>query len=156
VIAEEFESSLEVFARVLGNYLVPRQDIANFVAHVRAENYDMTRKLALQSAPLESLVAQLPDMGVQAVRLEEGSELAGKSLAQCALRQKHGVTVVAIRKAESMLASPDANALLETGDVVYLLGEEQCLHLAEACFGPAVSLAPPHSESEADELQGTR
>jgi CPA2 family monovalent cation:H+ antiporter-2 len=137
VIAEEFESSLEVFSRVLGKYLVPRQDIANFVAHVRAENYDMTRKLALQSAPLETLVEHLPDVGVQAVRLEEGSELAGKSLVECALRQKHGVTVVAIRKGEAMLASPDANARLEIGDIVYLLGEEPHLHLAEALFCPA-------------------
>ncbi|MCL2123225.1 MAG: hypothetical protein FWH34_03960, partial [Desulfovibrionaceae bacterium] len=69
----------------------------------------------------------------------------------CALRQTHGVTVVAIRKGDSMLASPGANALLETGDVVYLLGEERHLHLAEALFGPATSLSPPISESEVDE-----
>jgi CPA2 family monovalent cation:H+ antiporter-2 len=142
VIAEEFESSLEIFSRVLGKYLVPRQDIANFVAHVRAEHYDMTRKLALQSAPLETLVDQLPNVGVQAVRLEEGSELAGKSLAECALRRKHGVTVVAIRRGDAMLASPDANALLENGDVVYLLGEESRLHLAEALFGSAAAIPP--------------
>ena len=141
-IAEEFESSLEVFSRVLGNYLVPRQDIANFVAHVRAENYDMARKLALQSARLETLVEHLPDVGVQAVRLEETSELAGKSLAESALRQKHGVTAVAIRRGDALIAPPDANALLEIGDIVYLLGDERRLHLAEALFGPAVSLAP--------------
>ena len=151
VIAEEFESSLEIFSRVLGNYLVPRQDIANFAAHIRAEHYDMTRKLALQSAPLETLLEHFPDVGVHAVRLEDGAALAGKSLAECALRQTHGVTVVAIRKGDSMLASPGANALLETGDVVYLLGEERHLHLAEALFGPATSLSPPISESEVDE-----
>ncbi|MCL1985300.1 MAG: cation:proton antiporter [Betaproteobacteria bacterium] len=152
VIAEEFESSLEIFSRVLGNYLVPRQDIANFVAHIRTENYDMTRKLALQSAPLEVLVDRLPDVGVQAVRLEEGSELAGKSLAECALRRKHGVTVVAIRRGDSMIASPDAAALLEPGDVAYLLGEEGRLHLAEALFGPAVSLPPPSVEDALQEV----
>jgi CPA2 family monovalent cation:H+ antiporter-2 len=151
VIAEEFESSLEIFSCVLGKYLVPRQDIAHFVAHVRAENYDMTRKLAMQSAPLETLVGQLPDVGVQAVRLEEGSELDGKSLAECALRRKHGVTVVAIRRGGAMIASPDANALLESGDVVYLLGGESRLHLAEALFGPAV-VTPPAGGGEADGL----
>ena len=152
VIAEEFESSLEIFSRVLGNYLVPRQDIANFVAHIRAEHYDMTRKLALRSASLKTLVDQLADVGVHAVRLEEGSELAGKSLAECALRQKHGVTVVAIRKDESVVASPDANTLLEIGDVVYLFGEERFLHMVEAIFGPAVSLAPLPGADEQDAL----
>jgi CPA2 family monovalent cation:H+ antiporter-2 len=150
-IAEEFESSLEVFSRVLGNYLVPRQDIANFVAHVRAENYDMTRKLALQSARLETLVDHLPDVGVQAVRLEEGSELAGKSLAASELRQKHGVTAVAVRRGDAMIAPPDAKALLETGDIVYLFGDERRLHLAVALFGPAVSLSPAVGESALDD-----
>jgi CPA2 family monovalent cation:H+ antiporter-2 len=129
---------------------VPRQDIANFVAHVRAENYDMTRQLALQSAPLETLVGHLPDVGVQAVRLEEASELAGKSLAESALRQKHGVTVVAIRKGEAMIASPDANARLESGDIVYLLGEEPHVHLAEALFCPAAAGPAPAGGGEAD------
>ena len=148
VIAEEFESSLEIFSRVLGNYLVPRQDIANFVAHIRAEHYDMARKLALQSTPLETLAGKLSDVGVHAIRLEEGSELAGKSLAECALRQKHGVTVVAIRRNESMIASPDAHTLLQAGDVVYIFGEERFLHLAEVLFGPAACLSPPAGEAE--------
>ena len=152
VIAEEFESSLEVFSRVLGNYLVPRQDIAKFVAHIRAEHYDMTRKLALQSTPLETLLEQFPDVGVHAVRLEDGSELAGKNLAECALRQKHGVTVVAIRKGDAMIAAPGAMELLETGDVVYLLGEERRLHLAEELFGLPAGLSPPGSENTLDEL----
>jgi CPA2 family monovalent cation:H+ antiporter-2 len=152
VIAEEFESSMEIFSRVLANYLVPRQDIANFVAHIRAEHYDMTRKLALQSAPLGTLLEHFSDVGVHAVRLEESSVLAGKSLAECALRQKHGVTVVAIRKGDAMLASPGANTLLESGDVVYLLGEERRLHLAETLFGPAASLSPPAGEDDISEL----
>ena len=152
VIAEEFESSLEIFSRVLANYLVPRQDIANFVAHIRAEHYDMTRKLALQSAPLEMLTSQLPHIGVHAVRLEEGSELAGKSLAESALRQTHGVTVVAIRRDDFMLASPGADIRLHADDVVYLLGEEQHLHLAETLFGPPASLGPPMGEDALNEL----
>jgi CPA2 family monovalent cation:H+ antiporter-2 len=147
VIAEEFESSLEIFSRVLEKYLVPRQDIMSFAARVRAENYDMVRQLALQSAPLETLVSCLPDVGVQAVRLEEGSDLAGKSLAESDLRRKHGVTVVAIRKGEVLLASPSANALLEIGDVVYLLGEESCLLPAEALFASAAG--PPAGGVEA-------
>jgi len=151
VIAEEFESSLEIFSRVLDNYLVPRQDITNFVAHIRAENYDMARELALQSARLETLVHHLPDMGVQALRLEAGSKLAGKSLAECALRQTHGVTVVAIRKGDTVIAPPDANALLETGDIVYLLGDERHLCLVETLFGPAASLCPSSGEGEWDD-----
>jgi CPA2 family monovalent cation:H+ antiporter-2 len=142
VVAEEFESSLEVFSRVLGKYLVPRQDIANFVAHIRAENYDMFRKLALQSAPFETLFRQIPHIGVQAVRVEEGSPLAGKNLAECAVRQRYGVTVVALRKGEEMIVPPDGRTVLNAGDTAYLFGGEDQLHLAAPVFEPAAPADP--------------
>lgn len=151
VVAEEFESSLEIFSRVLGNYLVPRQDISNFVAHIRAENYGMFRRLALQSAPFENLLAQLPDMGVQAVRVEAGSDLAGKTLAECAVRQRYGVTVVALCRGEEMIMPPDGNTPLHTGDVAYLLGSEALLHLAAPAFGPPCEFLAPAGGAETGE-----
>lgn len=65
VIAEEFETSIEVFSRVLTQYLVPRQDIDTFAARIRQENYRMIRRLSNVVDPLDELVSRLPDMGVQ-------------------------------------------------------------------------------------------
>ncbi|PKN31243.1 MAG: potassium transporter KefB, partial [Deltaproteobacteria bacterium HGW-Deltaproteobacteria-20] len=39
VVAEEYETSVEMFIRVLSTYLVPRGDIERFVREIRAEGY---------------------------------------------------------------------------------------------------------------------
>ncbi len=44
VISEEFESSIEVFCRVLAHFSVPRQDIDLVATHVRERNFRMLRR----------------------------------------------------------------------------------------------------------------
>lgn len=46
VIPEEFETSVEIFSRVLAKYLVPRDEIERVVAEVRSDGYEMFRNLS--------------------------------------------------------------------------------------------------------------
>ncbi len=123
VIAEEFETSIEIFTRVLTQYLVPRQDIDTFAARIRQENYRMIRRMSSPEDSLSSTINRLPDMGVQAVRLGAASPLCGQSLAQSELRRRHAVTVIAILREGITHASPGADDVFEPGDVVYLFGK---------------------------------
>ena len=41
VIPEEFETSVEIFTRVLTKYLVPRENIEKLVAEIRADGYEI-------------------------------------------------------------------------------------------------------------------
>ena len=43
VIAEEFETSVEIFTVVLNKYFVPRDRIESFITDVRADGYQMLR-----------------------------------------------------------------------------------------------------------------
>lgn len=43
VIPEEFETSMEIFARVLTKYLIPREEIERLLAEVRADGYDILK-----------------------------------------------------------------------------------------------------------------
>ncbi len=124
VIAEEFESSIEVFSRVLHQYMIPKQDIDALVTSIRQENYSMLRKSSQKSGDLGGLLDQLPNIGVHAIRLEKDAPLSGKNLIQSELRQLYGVTVVAIQKGEKMIPSPEAEILFDIGDIVYLFGDE--------------------------------
>lgn len=137
VIAEEFETSIEVFSRVLTRYLVPRQDIDTFAARIRQENYRMIRRMSASVNSLDSMVSRLPNMGVQAMRLADASPLCGISLAQSQMRRKYGVTVIAILRNGVTQASPEANDLFEADDVVYLFGKtDKLLAIAPLFSGP--------------------
>jgi CPA2 family monovalent cation:H+ antiporter-2 len=130
VIPEEFETSLEVFARVLNRYLVPRQDIDRYVSTIRRENYGMARRLDMGGSVMQSL----PDLQLTALTVEEGSPLAGKTLGEAALRREHGVTAAGLRRGEEIDHAPSANTLMLPGDIVYLLATHEAINDAAHLF----------------------
>lgn len=123
VIAEEFETSIEVFNQVLTQYLIPRQDIDAFTARVRQDNYRMIRKAAATTTDLDEAVHQLPDMGVQALRLDDGSPLCDRSLVESDLRKRYGVTLVAAHRNKETIASPGPEFIMRAGDLLYFFGK---------------------------------
>ena len=123
VIAEEFETSIEVFNQVLTQYLVPRQDIDAFTARVRQDNYRMIRKAAATATNLDEVVHRLPDMGVQALRLDPASSLCNTSLKESALRSRYGVTLVAALRQSEIIASPGPDFVMLPGDLLYFFGK---------------------------------
>jgi CPA2 family monovalent cation:H+ antiporter-2 len=122
VIPEEFETSVEIFTRVLAKYLIPRAQIERLVAEVRSDGYEMFRRLSKDSASFSDLKLQLPDVEISALRVGEKSPLVGKSLAQLELRKKYGVTVLAIRRDSQILSSPYGDMQLCANDMLFILG----------------------------------
>jgi CPA2 family monovalent cation:H+ antiporter-2 len=122
VVPEEFETSVEIFTRVLARFLVPRRDIERFTDEVRAEGYGMLRASACGGEPLCVLSRRFPELDVSAVTVEEGSALAGRSLVEADLRRVHGLTVVAVARAGEVTANPDGDWRLAPGDVAYVFG----------------------------------
>jgi voltage-gated potassium channel len=66
------------------------------------------------------------DVCLEQMRVSEGSEMVSKSLKQMQLRRDLGVIVLAIRKAKGeMLFNPPAEAVLEGGDYLIVMGEHE-------------------------------
>lgn len=122
VIPEEFETSVEIFTRVLTKYLIPRDDIERFVAEVRSDGYVMFRSLSKESASFSDLTLQLPGTEITTLRISENSFLVGKSLAEIELRKRYGVTVVAMRRDAQILANPKGDIPLSANDELFVLG----------------------------------
>ncbi|UCF84106.1 MAG: cation:proton antiporter [Desulfobacteraceae bacterium] len=122
VIPEEFETSVEIFTRVLAKYFIPRDEIERLVAEVRSDGYEMFRSLSKTSASFSDLKLQLHDVDISTFRIPQESPLIGKTLAQTELRKRYGVSVVAIRRDSQILSNPDADTLLQSSDVLFVLG----------------------------------
>jgi len=74
-----------------------------------------------------------PDIELEQVRVSPECEFAGKSLRQVQLRSELGVIVLAIRKAAGeMTFNPPADATLEPGDFLVVMGEHGNLRQLEA------------------------
>jgi len=122
VIPEEFETSVEIFTRVLTKYLIPRDEIEALIAEIRSDGYEMFRSLSKKSSSFSDLTLQLPDVEISTLRVVERSPLVGKSLAGIELRKKYGVAVLAIRRNSQILSNPDVNMPFYANDVLFVLG----------------------------------
>jgi monovalent cation:H+ antiporter-2, CPA2 family len=122
VIPEEFETSVEIFTRVLAKYLIPRDKIEALVAEIRSDGYEMFRSLFKESSSFSDLNLQLPGIDISALRVFERSSFVGKSLAEIELRKKYGVTVLAIRRNAQILSNQNVNMPFCENDVLFVLG----------------------------------
>lgn len=123
VIPEEFETSVEIFTRVLTKYLVPRDVIEKFIAEVRSDGYEMFRSPTISSPSLSDLSFHFPNIDICTLQVSDKSSIIGKSLAQIELRNKYGVTLLAIRRDSSILTNPGGDTQLSANDILILLGE---------------------------------
>jgi CPA2 family monovalent cation:H+ antiporter-2 len=122
VIPEEFETSVEIFTRVLDRYLLPRDEIARFVSEARADGYEMFRSLSHDPVPLCNLELYLADVEVTSRRVGIASPLVGKSLGEMELRNKYGVTLLAIKRGGEVLANPGGETQILADDILIILG----------------------------------
>ncbi|MEE8403431.1 MAG: cation:proton antiporter [Candidatus Hydrothermarchaeaceae archaeon] len=125
VIPEEFETSVEIFARVLSKYLIPRDAIEKLVGEVRSDGYEMFRSLSKEPVSFSDLRLRIPDVEISTLRIDEKSPLVGTSLGQTELRKKYGVTVLAVRRNSQTFPNPDIGMQFYAGDVLFVLGSPE-------------------------------
>jgi len=122
VIPEEFETSVEIFTRVLTKYLIPRDEIEAFISDVRSQCYEMLRTPSAMTATYSDLERHIHDINISTFRIHRDSPLSGKTLAQIDLRKRYGVSVVAIKRDTEILPNPGADTVIRTDDVLFIIG----------------------------------
>jgi monovalent cation:H+ antiporter-2, CPA2 family len=150
VIPEEFETSIEIFARVLGAYLIPRHEVEHYVREVRSDAYEMLREFDASAHPKAGVRGLLESLDFEAVRVLEGSPVAGKTLREAALRTLTGATVVALRRNGDLVPNPEASERLDVGAVAVLLGRPEQLSAAAPLFGAGRSEGDGRKEERGD------
>jgi CPA2 family monovalent cation:H+ antiporter-2 len=120
VIAEEFETSIEIFTRVLFHYHVPGNVIRAETRALRGEHYRMLRSpgMAAPSELLDLLAAGTTEI----FRLDAASPAAGKTLLELDLRKRSGSTVIAVVRNGRSITNPPPDLELESGDALVLVG----------------------------------
>ncbi len=148
VIPEEFETSVEIFTRVLMEYLIPHDQIEQFIAEVRADGYKMFRTLPKDTPPVSDLKVHFPDLEISVLWVDQRSPFVGKSLAEIALRGTYEVTVLAVRRNEQVLTNPHGELRIEFDDEVYLLGTPEKIAQVADLFDNPESQEPTQTDAE--------
>ncbi len=132
VIPEEFETSVEIFTRVLKKYLTPEATIDHYVQEVRADTYDMLRNPSDFSADFSDLRVNLPNLTMRTLMVEQGSPVSGRTLADLNIRKQHAVSVLAVKRQQQVIENPSGEMDLQPGDEAIVVGApEKISNLAE-------------------------
>ncbi|MFP5257859.1 MAG: cation:proton antiporter [Acidobacteriota bacterium] len=134
VIAEEFEASLGVFARVMDKFMLPRDDVERMVQDIRREGYK-----AMLPGSIGEMAGFVPDkslagLHVAVFTVDAASPLAGRSLMDVHLRRAHDLTVAAVRRGDAFVPNPDGPFVLDAGDRVYVMGTAETLKKGARLF----------------------
>lgn len=122
VIPEEFETSIEIFTRVLEHYHIPRNVINAQIQIVRDENYSMLRGAPQMAGGLDR-VAQLLAAGTSDTLLVmDRSPAANRSLGELQIREKTGASVIAVVRNEQPFVTPPPDFVVQPGDILVLVG----------------------------------
>ncbi len=133
VVVEEFEASVELFARALESYGAPPTRIWRRLESLRAEHYGLFRDREHAGLRLD----RLKQLGFhEALDLIEVEAAFGESAASLDLRKATGVIQVALIRDQRPIREGQAEARYRKGDTLVLLGDPDSLDRARNLFAP--------------------
>jgi CPA2 family monovalent cation:H+ antiporter-2 len=130
VIPEEFETSVEIFSRVLTQYHVPSNVIANQIGLVRLGGYKMLRGISLAQENIGRIAALFAGTTVANIQIQPGSPSADKTLKELDIRNATGATVIAVARNGEAVTNPGPDFQIKEDDILVLLGSHKDLDLA--------------------------
>jgi CPA2 family monovalent cation:H+ antiporter-2 len=133
VIPEEFETSIEIFTRVLEKYHIPRNLVDAQVKVLRGECYGMLRGACSAIRPVTERIADLLAAGTaETYFIGRGAWPAGQTLGDLDLRGKTGATVIAVVRGEESFTSPGSDFRVEEKDTLVLVASHRDIDRAFA------------------------
>jgi CPA2 family monovalent cation:H+ antiporter-2 len=134
VIPEEFETSIEIFSRVLHRYSFPRNVILDMVDKIRSSSYTALRSVGVPRRHLFDKYEWLPEIEIDGYRIPESSHLNDKTITELQVRKKTGVTIIAVRRGKEIHANPEPDFKFKQGDFILFTGDRENMNTAVQYF----------------------
>jgi CPA2 family monovalent cation:H+ antiporter-2 len=130
VLPEEFETSIEIFSRVLHHYHMPKNVITEHIDNIRQNSYSVLRTVELPKKHLAERYEFLKDIETETYLIKKGSHISGHSIKDIHLRTETGATIIAVQRGEEVHQNPSPDFVLKSGDVLLLIGKRKDINNA--------------------------
>ncbi len=134
IVVEEFEASLELFARALESYEIPLNRIWRELESLRGEHYAVLRDADPGGLKLDALKHLGIHEALELVEVEEGSAADGENARTLDLRRQTGTIQVAVVRDGRPIYRRDPDFRYRAGDTAVLVGDRESLERATALF----------------------
>jgi monovalent cation:H+ antiporter-2, CPA2 family len=137
VVPEEFETSLEIFARVLRKYDIPASRIREAAEEARSSHYELLRERGASHAPMDEVLSRLgARLDLEVIVIREGAEAIGMTTAELQLRTRTGAVITGVIRNGEPFFSTNVPITFQAGDEVVIVGDPRALSEAALLFRP--------------------
>jgi monovalent cation:H+ antiporter-2, CPA2 family len=130
VIPEEFETSLQIFSKVLERYHIPLNVIMKQVTLLRGESYNLMRSDIKDISSFVHLNEILAAGLTETYYVDNDNVHAGKTLEEINLRAKTDATVIAIVRENKTISNPAGREKILAKDTMVITGTHQSVDKA--------------------------
>ena len=132
VIPEEFETAIDLFERVMANFLLPRKEIDSAIDQIRNDHYGIF--LEENGNARYNISKDIPDVEIIPMEIQKDAPIIGQTLLDSQLRQLYGITLVALKRDQKVIDRPKPSLVFCEGDVAYILGKTEQISKAAELF----------------------
>jgi CPA2 family monovalent cation:H+ antiporter-2 len=136
VIPEEFETSIEIFTRVMKKYMIRNDRIRSFITDIRSSDYLMLTDKDRLTSEVSNLGFEIPNQEIITLKVSEevAHEFQGKTLQEIGLRERFSVTLLAIKREREYITEDLHLAVIQQGDLLYLFGKADDIYQLNDAF----------------------
>jgi CPA2 family monovalent cation:H+ antiporter-2 len=127
VIPEEYETSIQIFRKVLEQYHIPINVIMQQVNLLRGESYKYLRSEDRADIGFSHLDEILSARLTDTFYLNDDNKFIGKTIGELNLRSRTDVTIIAIVRKGTTITNPSAKDNLQAGDTLVITGTHKAV-----------------------------
>lgn len=125
VVPEEMETTVRLFSQVLNAYRIPQEEIRKHLRELRAHNYGLVRESLKQTQHIELRELNDESLHSRTVTVREGAPVTNRTLKDLQLRNRHHLTVLAVKRDEQTIGNPSGDFMLLSGDQLIMMGSAE-------------------------------
>jgi CPA2 family monovalent cation:H+ antiporter-2 len=137
VIHPELEGGLQIVRRTLLQLGFSINKVQEYADAVRSDYYDVNINTEQERQLLQDLLSASENIVLTWIQLGSNHSLIGQTLTQVNLRASTGASIVAILRGRDLIANPEPGTVLQTNDLLALVGDEGQLSAAQELLVPS-------------------
>jgi len=130
VIPEEFETSIQIFSRVLKMFHIPNSIILTQGNIIRNKSYGVFREVRYTQEAFDQIGQILAQGTIETYYIAAGNPMIGRSIRNVNLKAKSGAMIINIIRGTQTITHPPGEFVFEAADQLILFGNHGAIDAA--------------------------
>jgi monovalent cation:H+ antiporter-2, CPA2 family len=135
IIPEEFETSIQIFSRVLKMFHIPNSIILAQGNIIRNKSYGVFREIRYTQEAFDQIGQILAQGTIETIYVAAQNPIVGKSIREVNLKARSGALIINIIRNNQTMTNPPSEFIIEAADQIILFGSHDAIDTALVILG---------------------